>query len=187
MSDAPKAASTSGSGGSKGPLLFVLLNTLVVLLGFATVFYTRVAYKKPQITEGKERRKIEELKAKIKLAPPPVPGLVAFEPLTINIRPVSRNPAAAVHPDAFHYATLGFSFELRDISEKDVIDTLKPVILDGILDLAGRKTYTDLTSVQGRYVLRAQILDMANRLAMKELKTQDAVVLNVFFTQFVVQ
>jgi flagellar basal body-associated protein FliL len=55
------------------------------------------------------------------------------------------------------------------------------LIEDRLLTLVGRKGYTELTSVQGRYQLRSQLRDSANQMA------KDALVTDVFFTDFVVQ
>jgi flagellar basal body-associated protein FliL len=51
----------------------------------------------------------------------------------------------------------------------------------------GRKTYTELNTVQGRYVLRSQLLDLANQLIAAESDDGTGSVTQVFFNTFMVQ
>ena len=48
-------------------------------------------------------------------------------------------------------------------------------------------TVEELTTVQGRYILRTQIVDMINHLINKENKNAEPVASNVYFLQFMVQ
>jgi flagellar basal body-associated protein FliL len=93
-----------------------------------------------------------------------------------------------------HYVTMAFNLEIRDAELKSLLDEIKPLYMDNLLNMLGRKTYADLTSVQGRYVLRNQIMDLANKLIAEGQKknphgaqTNDNLVTNVYLTSFVVQ
>ena len=115
-----------------------------------------------------------------------------FEPLTVNIAssPVEPKPAdgtAKQIQGKLHYVNVGFALELRDSRQKDSLENLRPILQDKILSMLGRKQFQELTTVQGRYVLRTQIMELTNELAKKALATQDAVVTNVYFTQFLAQ
>jgi flagellar basal body-associated protein FliL len=73
--------------------------------------------------------------------------------------------------------------------------------MDYLLSLLGRKAFADLTTVQGRYLLRSQISEIVNQLVNGEMDEKDTpgkapqhhvgggapLVTNVYFTQFIVQ
>lgn len=179
MSDNQPAA-PSGGGPSKGPLILALVNTLAVLGALGFFAYTQFIFKKPRITEPGERDRLTQAAATP--VPKAVAGTVSFEPLTLNIKPsgTEENPR-------MHFLKLTFTLELQDMGATGTLESLKPVILDRILNLLGRKTFQELVTVQGRFVLRTEILDIANALLSKELGRKDTLVTNVFFNEFVVQ
>lgn len=191
MADPVEASEKPAPGESKVPLLVVLMNTIAILAALGAFVYTRILFKRPAITEQDERAKLLEAQAHPKA--PPVAGLVNFEPVTVNIKSTMPNPKSETEPQPgqfpgkVHYATIAFSFEIRDITKKDDIEGLRPILLDKILSMVGRKSFEELTTVQGRYVLRTQILDLVNDLLKAESKDKDIAVTNVFFTQFLVQ
>jgi flagellar basal body-associated protein FliL len=196
--DAEGGAVDAGPQPSKLPLLIGLVNTIAVVAAIGMLIYTRILYKRPQITEEGERQKIEALKA----LPPPttVPGYVNFEATTINISPspVETKPSDGASNSQtvgkLHYATIGFSIELGDINRKDELEALKPLILDQFLALVGHKQFHELTSVQGRYVLKTQLIELANALAVKrsqltpsQAEQAGPLITGLFFNQFIVQ
>jgi flagellar basal body-associated protein FliL len=171
-------------------LILVLVNTLTILGALGTFVYTRILFKRPPITEEAERERLAKEAEKARAAAA-VPGTLAFEPVTVNIKPSlsGLEPAGAqgLGQGKLHYATVTMTFELRDIRRKELLEELKPVLLDKFFSLMGRKSYGELTSVQGRYVLRTQLIDLANQLLAAETKDTNAVVTNIFFTTFMVQ
>jgi flagellar FliL protein len=176
-----EAAAPAGGGQPKGPLILALVNTLAVLGALGFFAYTQFIFKKPKFTESGERERIAQT-AVATPVPKPVMGTVAFEPLTLNIKPSGNeeNPR-------MHFLKLTFAVELQDMSISKTLEELKPVLLDKILALLGRKSFQELVTVQGRFVLRTEILDMTNALLSKELKRKDTLVTNVYFNEFVVQ
>jgi flagellar basal body-associated protein FliL len=199
MSDAkaaePAAAEAdTGPKPSKIPLILGALNTLVILGAVGMLSYTKLVYKRPQITEDAERDRLAAEKASPK--PTINTGYVAFEPVTINISPSPPNlkPAdgtAGQIQGKLHYATIGFSLELNNIGRKDEVEALRPMIADQFLALVGRKQFHELTSVQGRYVLKTQLIEIVNGLSAKRLpagaEDPGPLVNNLFFIQFIVQ
>lgn len=199
MSDAkaaPAEAAEADAGPKppKLPLILGLVNTVVILAAVGMLTYTKLLYKRPQITEDGEREKIAAQQA----APKTVSntGYVAWEPITINISPSPPNPKPADGTSTqiqgkLHYATVGFSMELNDIARKDEIEALRPLITDQFLALVGRKQFHELTSVQGRYVLKTQLIEIVNALAAKRRPADKPdpgpLVNNLFFIQFIVQ
>ena len=167
-----------------GPLLLAAFNSLVALGLVGLMFYIKMVYKRPAITEDGERMRLTKMhEKKMEVV---VPGLIAFEPITVNIAAQPPNPkpadgTARQLAGKLHYATVGFALELRDAEQKDMIESLRPVIIDRMLNLLGHKAFHELTTPQGRYVLRSQILDLTNQM------THGTLVSNVYFTEFTVQ
>ena len=76
--------------------------------------------------------------------------------------------------------------EIKNIMKyKEELEANRPILLDGVLQILGKKDFNELTTVQGRYVLRTQILDLANE--MSKRKGRDPLFTNVYFTHFIVQ
>jgi flagellar basal body-associated protein FliL len=199
----PAAPQPAPSGPSKLPLLLALVNTLVVMAALGFLTYAKVLFKRPAITETGERDRLTELLTKPR--PAPTPGLIAFEAETVNIAPTPVSPTAEgdVSPDErmnLHYVTMGFSLEIADYSRRDEVEELRPRIMDQLLSILGRKNMNELTTVQGRYLLRSQIADLVNRLVSGEgadgggengashgPRPHEMLVTNVYFTQFIAQ
>ncbi|MBC7691077.1 MAG: flagellar basal body-associated FliL family protein [Methylotenera sp.] len=191
MSDAKPAAAPSQSGGSKLPLILALVNTVVVLAGLGTLVYTRVLYKKPPITEDGAREELEKKLAASAKKAKAVKALIKFEPMTVNIKATqSSAPQAAGAPPApskMHYVNVGFFLEIRDSDDESLIADIKPKFLDKLLQTLGNMNYEELTTVQGRYILRTKIVNLINQLANAGQKNADPVATQVYFTDFVVQ
>lgn len=169
-------------------MILALVNTVAVIAALGMLVYTRVLFKRPTFTEAGERKKLADAPPK---ASPYQPGLITFEALTVNIKPIPSilhsKEMGQPNPGTAQYATVGFSFEVRDMGRKDQIESLKPVINDKVLGMLARKDMAELTTVQGRYVLRTQIMDTANALLTQGASNKDNVVTNVYFNEFVVQ
>ncbi len=158
-------------------------------------------YKRPEITERGERERLEKLHASP--TPPATPLVVNFEPMTFNISasPTTPLPADGTNQQLqgkLHYATVGISLELRDANDRPKLDEIKPVLIDTMITILGHKHFEELTSVQGRYLLRGEIMDKVNELARQHaagpnggtassVPVSEILISGVYFTQFVVQ
>src|SRR4051794_37447146 len=118
MSDEKAAeAPAAASGPSKAPLLLALVNTLAVLAAVGTLYYTKILFKRPAITEETERKRLEEAHTKKNLTEATAPGMVTFDSVTVNIEtnPAQPAPTDEEGPGAIkgklHYVTLAFSVE----------------------------------------------------------------------------
>ena len=208
MSDDPKEnpGLPAPPAPSKGPLLLALVNAIGVMAALGALVYTRVLYKRPMITEDGERDRLAAVAASP--TPAPLPGMISFEPVTVNIKASPSQPkpldgTAQQIQGKLHYVTLGFSLEVRDLSLKTDIEAISPMYMDRVLTMLGHKSFQELTTVQGRYVLRTQLLETANELLVKHLppppgaahaarepggqNRPDPIVTGVYFTQFIVQ
>jgi flagellar basal body-associated protein FliL len=189
-----EAEKPAGPKAPMGPLILGLLNTIVILAAVGMLAYTKLVFKRPPITEEGEREKIEALKSAPKAST--VHGYVQFDPVTINISAIPTQPknpegsGEAQVQGKLHYATIGFSLELPDVGRKEELESIKPLIADQFLALTGRKQFHELTSVQGRYVLKTQMIEIVNNLANKRLaegSMKGPLVSDLYFNQFIVQ
>lgn len=185
-------AAGGAPGPSKLPLLIGIVNTVAVIAAVGFLYYTKLIFHRPPITEEAERARLEALHAKQKA--PEIPGTIPFDPITVNIasslaptKPGQNNGQSMA--GKLHYAQVGFVIEIRDSSRKDEIEAIRPIINDKLLSLLGRKEFQELTTVQGRYILRTQVLALINQLLAGKDKTapHPNLVTQIFFTQFVVQ
>ncbi len=172
------------------PLVLALLQTVVAAGVTGLAAYVFLIYKRPAITEQGEREKVAALRASPR--PPPAPGYMNFEPITVNITPVPATPRPAEGTaqqiqGKLHYATVAFTLEIRDTSRQEELEKLRPIIVDNLLAMVGKRTFNELVTVQGRYVLRTQIQDTTNRLLVATRPGSKPLVTNVFFTEFTVQ
>jgi len=154
-----------------------LLNTLAIAAVLGLFVYTKLIFKRPAITESKERAKI------VKKAEAP---LVVDRTKTIMV-PLD---AVTVNLDAFtgadgkpktHMVSMNLSLEVVDEKAKEKVEAAKPAILDRIIQNLGKRTFQELNQVQGRYVFKSQVIDEAN-----EYLKSPAVV-EVFMTDFMLQ
>ena len=190
-SETENGADPSASPKSSFPII-PLLNTIAILATSGLIYYSKMVFKRPRITEESERTRLMESNA----LPTPAtdPGFIQFDPVTVNIEAVPHHPAPAdgtsqqLH-GKLHFVTVGFSLAVRDRSQADLINEVRPQILDKLIATLGKKKFTELNNVQGRYVLHSQIMDFANDLLVRHSAKpmKDGLVTNVYFTQFVVQ
>jgi flagellar basal body-associated protein FliL len=181
-----------GKNSGKSFTLLQILNSIVLLATLSLLYYSKLIYKRPPITESKERERIAALQATPAL--PPTPMLIPFDPITANIR---TYPEQANHGEQIsqknlvksHYATVAFSLEIRDSSQKEFAEMLRPYILDKLIQLLGKKQFHELTTDQGRYILTAELISSANQLAQTHTKnpSKEPLVNHLYYTQFIVQ
>lgn len=132
-----------------------------MLAALGTLLYTHVLYKRPPITEAAEARRLQDLY--VARARPPVSGLIAFDPVTINIAPSPGESGGKPH-----YATIGFSLEIQDAALGSWVERVRPLIEDKLVSTVARLQFQDLNSVQGRYVLRAKLIEDINRIIARD-------------------
>lgn len=175
---------------NKGDLLALLpplLNTVVTLGALGFLVYTKFIFKRPGIHEPEERKKLEEAQKKQKEEDQKV-VYFTLDPITVNI---ASSPIQGAGPEArkMHYVNLGISFETHGEKNKEILESLKPYILDQVILILGKKTLDQVATVQGRYVLQFQIQDAVNQLAFTKLATppHDPPVSHTFFNQLIAQ
>lgn len=172
-------------GGSKKALLLPLINTVLVLAALGTAVYVKMVFKRPAITETQERKKLEAQQKEQTLHASDK-GMIIIKPFTVNIASTPREPLPGQTPDKaiegkLHYATVKMVLAIKDINQQPRFDEIQAVFMDQILELLGKKSFAELTTVQGRYLIKSDIIEIANSLLKEKLIT------DIFFDQFVVQ
>ena len=157
-------------------LILGVLNTVAIAAVLGLFVYTKVIYKRPSITESKERQKL------IQDANKPSNGavkkaLIAIEPITANLDPYTDTDGK----QKVHYVSLSMSVEIRDEKEASKFEAIKPVFMDRVLSNLSKKKFEDLNQVQGRYVFRSQIIDAANEFLGAPIVTE------IYFSEFLLQ
>ncbi len=142
------------------PVILALVNTLAVLGAIGALVYTKILFKRPPITEEVERKRV--LKTKLEPSGPSEPGRMTFGPMTLNIQPYSARPGEKEGKP--RYLVLAFVVELRDAGQIPLIESIRPALMDRLLALFSQKPFHELSSVQGRYLLRTQIVDIVNEM-----------------------
>ena len=168
--------------------LIPMINAFVLLLTLGFSYYSQVIYQKQLITEKKEKERLALMKAKH-----PAPEYVKFDPIMINIASNPRKPSPLNNSQQIegklHYVTVALAVELKDEHQRAKFEEIRPIFLDKVIELVGKKEYHELTQMQGRYILRSQILEIANDLMTRNSRNHrsDPKVLDALFTQFIVQ
>lgn len=178
MSEKKEEAAAPATPKAKPPLMMILLlvNVLAGLGAVGMLVYSKMLFKRPPITESGETEKLKKKFEKPKPEGPP--GSLTFPSVTINLSPKEEGSGS---DNKIHYATLAFAITTVDQSAAAKLESVKPLLQDRMISLVSRRSYQDLTSVQGRYLLRTQLREAANQLAKEVLAT------DVYFTEFVVQ
>ena len=154
-----------------------LVNTVAIAAVLGLIIYTRVLYKRPQITEEKERAKIAQKATEAPVEDRSKRVLYPLDTVTVNL---DSYTGADGKPKS-HFASLTLTLEIRRDRDRAKLDASKPVIMDKVIQIVGKKTYEELNQVQGRYVFKSQVIDESNEY-MKE-----PIVTEVFLTDFMLQ
>jgi flagellar protein FliL len=163
---------------AKPPLMMILLlvNALAALGAVGMLVYSKILYKRPPITESGESERLKKKFEKPKPEGPP--GSLNFQSVTINLAPPEAGTGGE---NKIHYATLAFAVTTIDQGAAQKLEAVRPLLQDRMISMVSKRSYQDLTSVQGRYLLRTQLREAANQLAKEVLVT------DVFFTEFMIQ
>jgi flagellar FliL protein len=178
MSEKKEEAAAPAAPKAKPPLMLILLlvNAVAALGAVGMLVYGKLLFKRPAITEGGETERLKKKFEKPKADGPP--GTLAFTPVTINLAPPEAGTGGE---NKIHYATLAFAISTIDAAAAQKLESVRPLLQDRMISMVSKRSYQDLTSVQGRYLLRTQLREAANQIAKEALAT------DVYFTEFVVQ
>jgi flagellar FliL protein len=158
-------------------LILTLVNTLAIAAVLGLFVYAKVIYKRPAITESKERARLESKAHQEAVLHSSKRGLITLDPITANLDPYTDTDGQK----KIHYVSLTLSIEVRDEKEIPKFEDIKPVIQDQIIQQLGKRTFQDLNQVQGRYLFRSLIIDATNAYL------KEPVVTEVYFSDFLLQ
>ena len=158
-------------------LLIGVVNTVVIAAVLGLFVFTKVIYKRPEITEAHERKILAKNEHKTVVNNNLKKGIVDLEPITANLDPYTD----ADGKQKTHYVSITLAVEIRDEAEVKKFEAIKPIVLDSIIQLVGKKKFEDLNQVQGRYLFRSQIIDATNTYLKDQMVTE------VYFTDFLMQ
>ena len=156
-------------------LILGVLNTVAIAAVLGLFVYTKVVFKRPEITEAKELAKLNQNKATV-----PADAkhfMVAIDPITVNLDPFKDENGK----EKIHYATLSITAELRSEADAKKFNEAMPIVMDRVIQNLGKKKFEDLNQVQGRYLFRSQIIDAANEYLGAPIVTE------VYFSDFLLQ
>jgi len=155
----------------------VLIHTVILCATGFFLGYTKFFYKRTLITESAERKRLAEQEEEMEELEPQV---LVFPSMTLNTASYQRVRGK----EKFHYVTLSFSLEL-EAEEGSHFDHLKSAFLDQVTAMIGKKESHELSSFQGRYLLRSALIAFANQ--WLSASHSSTVVKNLYFTEFLVK
>lgn len=172
-------------------MILGVLNTLALLGLLGVLVYTQILYKRPLITETIEREKIvQEFKKK----PTEMKKIiVSFEPIQANLKPTPigvQVPGGPPQQMKSHFLNTTLAMELLDADFESTVKGRLPKFLDQLLRELGDTSVDELSTVQGRFLLRSKIAGMMNDLVREERNlppSSTPVVTSVYFSDFMVQ
>lgn len=163
--EAPKqeeAATEEQPKKKKGKLKILILLLVLLAGGGGAAWY---------FTQGSGEHAAEP-----KPEPPKPPVFVTLEPFTVNLQPSDAGD---------HYLQVGIDLKVADSKVVDEIKLHMPEIRNGVLLLLSSKQVEDISTVEGKQKLSAEIVAQANKpISAKE---PGKGVVGVFFTSFVIQ
>ncbi len=145
----------------KSKLLIIIILAAVVLGGGGFFAYTKFLAK-PKPAEADQKQQQQEVKEE-------QPVLFALDPFVVNLSERGR------------FLKCTMQLELIDKSYEDLAKEKTPPIRDAIITLISSKTADSITTPEGKFQLKDEILMRANAAVGKDIFK------NVYFTEFVMQ
>jgi len=144
----------------KSKLLIIIIAAVVLLGGGGFFAYTKFFAKpKPAEAEQQQQQQVKEEQ----------PVLFALDPFVVNLSERGR------------FLKCTMQLELIDKSYEDLAKEKTPPIRDAIITLISSKTADSITTPEGKFQLKDEILMRANAAVGKDIFK------NVYFTEFVMQ
>lgn len=151
--------------------ILALVNTLLVLGALGVMVYTKLIFERPAIVEEVEIKKVEEEVKKP--LPPENHEIVPFDETVINLAPSDGRA---------HYVTVAFSVETRDRETAAIVKYKKAEFTDKVISALGHSHMTELNSIQGKLLIKTQLLHEMNKLV-----PNNGSIIDFYFSNFVLQ
>ncbi|HET6514318.1 MAG TPA: flagellar basal body-associated FliL family protein [Thermodesulfovibrionales bacterium] len=138
-------------------MLFLIAGAVVLVLAAGFITYTQVIAK----TKSGDGHKAEEKDAKT--------ALVSLDPFVLNLAEQGR------------FLKVSMQFELSNVSYQPMVADKVPQMRDAIITLVSSKSSEAVSSPEGKFQLKDELLLRANQAVGKD------VFKNLYFTEFVMQ
>jgi len=158
--DAPEAA----AGGSKKKLIIIIFAVLVLLIGIGVGVFLYLGNDGNKMTPEQEQA---ELQKQGKAVGP----MVNIDTFIVNILDNEEN----------RYLKAAITIEVDNERAAQEINERMPQVKDAVLLLIGNKSFSELSDLQGKLQLRAELMNRVNGILVH------GKVKRIFFTDFVVQ
>jgi len=158
--DAPEAA----EGGSKKKLIIIIVAAVVLLIGVGVGVFLYLNNNEEKLSPEQEQTAMA-MKAKA------VGPMVNIETFIVNILDDQEN----------RYLKAAITIEVDNERASLEITERMPQVKDAILLLIGNKTFNELSDLQGKIQLRAELINRINSILVQ------GKVKHIYFTDFVVQ
>ncbi len=150
---------TKKKGSKKKLIIIIAAVALIVLIGGGVFAYTMFFSGKDK--SGETQQKAEKSKVKTAMMP--------LEPFILNLAEHGR------------FLKLTIQLELNDAATQPTVTEKIPQLRDAIITLVSSKSAESLSSPEGKFLLKDEILLRANQAIGKD------VFKNLYFTEFVMQ
>lgn len=151
--------------------LFVVINVVVMAGAFGFIVQASLFYKKPAITDAQVTAEIQTKEKKIESGDEVI--AVSYPEMTITLR--------GEQGGKIHYATLEATVICGSEECKAQVDENKAKIQDAIQTVMSERTYTELTSLETKFRVKHEILNLVNSFL------KDTAAVDLLFTSFLVQ
>lgn len=152
-----------------GQIAFAVMNLSVLGLGAFWTYSATIGWHPPQITEAQLS---EEANKDDEAGTAPIPLVYTMDKFTVNLQGV---------PPRTMQVEINLEMQGKDGFEEVIGSDSRARARDRILEILGRKSLSEIETVQGKLKLKDQIHQELNDLLER------GVVKDVYFTEFVVQ
>ena len=155
---------TTGAPNKKGnKMLIMIIVAVTVVLGAGGVIGYTLMSGKGEHTETEAEKKEEKAKE--------ASVIFALDPFVLNLADHGR------------YLKVSIQFEISDESMQDFVKNKTPQLRDTIITLVSSKSLNSISSPEGKFQLKDEVLFRANQI----LGMEKDIFKNLFFTEFVMQ
>lgn len=143
------------------------LNAIVVGGAAALVFYSHNMITSPTTDENKEfTGMVRDAMVEFKKQP------VVFKEMVVNLYSRERR---------LRFLNLTMNLDVFEEGQQQRVDTMKPLIVDALIDITGNMRPDELNSVTGKILLEARLKNKINTIVNEKL------VKKIYFSKFIIQ
>jgi flagellar FliL protein len=154
-----------GGGGGKKKLIIIIVAVLILLGGAGAGYFFFMG------SDEEEKLSPEEEQAQLEQQAKQVGPMVSLESFIVNI----------MDDEESRYLKASITVEVDTPETSAELTQRMPQIKDAVLLLIGNKTFSELSDLQGKIQLRAELINKINSILPK------GKVKRIYFTDFVVQ